>query len=91
MNSGTESRIMCRPSALLIFDGHSDHANGVGIINGAGRLSFNAMPPLGDSTTNPIEWLGISSSQATFSVPLVANSGLSFGGVVGANNSDTVG
>ena len=54
-------------NGIGIFD--SSNANGVGIINGAGRLSFNGMPPLGDSTTPPVERLGLSASEATFSTP----------------------
>jgi hypothetical protein len=70
-------------NGIGIFD--SSNANGIGIINGAGRLSFNAMPPLGDSTTPPIERLGLSSSEATFSTRVQVNADITSSNTVSGN------
>ena len=51
-------------NGLGIFD--SSDANGIGIHNSAGDLCFSGMPPLGDSTTPPVERMRLGASTATF-------------------------
>ena len=78
-------------NGIGIFD--SSDANPIAIINGAGRLSFNAMPAWGDSTTPPVEWLGLASAEATFSTrarftqDVTANANLTVDGHTQSNTS----